>query len=177
MADESLPWPKVGDKLFVSGDDLGEVAFLPRGRRDWRHYAYGYKIAGDVLTQHVIDTRNHEDELVYPIVFLYRQYLELELKGLWALSKVVHNEVVSIPRKHGLTPLFSEVKRAVKTVWPGAPKDDLKAIEALLLEFETYDPSSDRFRYPLEPVMNLGRLAYSRAKVGVPSRSLFLTRS
>lgn len=150
MADKGFAWPQKGDRLFVDGGDGWESAYLPRGRRSWRHYAYSYKIAGDVLVQHVIDTRSCQEELVYPIVFLYRHYLELELKGLFALSKVIHNESVSIPSKHSLTPLFSEVRRAVKSVWPKAPKDDLKAVEAHLREFEEYDPKSDAFRYPVD---------------------------
>ena len=40
----------------------------------WDAYAEGYKNAGDVLVQHVIDYSRDQDFLVYPIAFLYRQY-------------------------------------------------------------------------------------------------------
>ncbi len=150
MVDKGFAWPQKGDRLFVPGEDGWESAYLPRGRRNWRHLAHGYKVAGDALVQHVIDTRRHQDELVYPIVFLYRHYLELELKGLLVLSKVVHDEPIAVPSKHSLKPLFNEVRRAVKTVWPGAPKEELDVVEAHLLDFEAYDSKSDAFRYPVD---------------------------
>ena len=61
--------------------------------RDWRTnasvnwggdtlYIDGYKTAADTLVNHVARDRYTSDTLVYPIVFSYRQYLELMLKAL-----------------------------------------------------------------------------------------------
>lgn len=56
---------------------------------DWDTYAMGYKRAGDILVQYVADNDWDQDFLVYPITFLYRQYLELRLKELSGLHCVI----------------------------------------------------------------------------------------
>jgi len=45
-------------------------------------YVNGFRMIADLAVQHVLDTGNDQDYLVYPIVFSYRQYLELRIKGL-----------------------------------------------------------------------------------------------
>jgi hypothetical protein len=42
----------------------------------------GFRLAADLAVEHVVTTGNDQDSLVYPVVFGYRQYLELRLKGL-----------------------------------------------------------------------------------------------
>ena len=45
-------------------------------------YIRGYKKAADILVDHVLLTDSDLDTLVYPIVFLYRHYLELLVKNI-----------------------------------------------------------------------------------------------
>ena len=46
-------------------------------------YVSGYKHAAEILNRHVLENRVIGfDTLVYPIIFLYRQYIELQLKSL-----------------------------------------------------------------------------------------------
>lgn len=52
----------------------------------WDTYAEGYKSAGDIAVQYVVENNWYQDFLVYPIVFLYRHYLELRLKELYFVS-------------------------------------------------------------------------------------------
>ena len=76
-----LPWPRPGDEVFASGEDWSMNASVNWGG-GWGLYAIGYKNAGDVLVERVVEDRGEADALVYPIVFCYRQYLELTLKGV-----------------------------------------------------------------------------------------------
>ncbi len=83
MIDENAsPWPQKGDKLFVEGDDWYYVACLNDKRDNLGLYIVGYKEAGDILVKNIIESRSHHDSLVFPIVFMYRHYLELRLKQL-----------------------------------------------------------------------------------------------
>jgi hypothetical protein len=79
---EEMPWPRKGDILFDAGSDWWHNACVGWSRDQWMGYAEGYKLAADLLVQHVVDTRSKQDFLVYPIVFLYRQALEVALKHL-----------------------------------------------------------------------------------------------
>jgi hypothetical protein len=101
-----LPWPKKGDVLFDSADDWYHNACINLRFFNWDVYASGYKHAGDLLVQHVIDTRNHRDTLVFPIVFNYRQYIELRLKELILIGRILSDESPEFPPTHNLrTPM------------------------------------------------------------------------
>jgi hypothetical protein len=76
-----------------------DVLFRP-DRKDWQTnadlntdgvpadyvYAEGYHRAGQILADYVIEKKWDQDLLVCPIVFLYRHYVELQLKRLIPLG-------------------------------------------------------------------------------------------
>ena len=116
---------------------------------DWDVYAEGYKKGGDILVQYVIDNDWYQDFLVYPIVFLYRQYLELRLKELIHVSSRLLDQNIDIPRDHNLLSLWSKVSPNIEQVWPDSQtKKHLEAIKARLEELCSIDPRSYAFRYP-----------------------------
>jgi hypothetical protein len=51
---------------------------------------------------------------------------------------------------HRLKPLWDRVRSFIEENWPDAPGDDLDAVEACLVEFDSYDPKSFSFRYPMD---------------------------
>lgn len=116
---------------------------------NWDIYAEGYKKGGDILVQHVIDNNWDQDFLVYPIVFLYRQYLELRLKELIHVSSRLLDQNVDIPRDHNLLSLWRKVSPNIEQVWSDSEtKKHLEAIEDRLKELCNIDPGSYAFRYP-----------------------------
>jgi len=116
---------------------------------DWDVYAEGYKKGGDILVQYVIDNDWDQDFLVYPIVFLYRQYLELRLKELIHVSSRLLDQNIDIPRDHNLVLLWSKVSPNIEQVWPDSQtKRHLAAIKDRLEELCSIDPRSYAFRYP-----------------------------
>lgn len=76
---EEIPWPKKGDELFKPDIDWKNNACLNFSHDMSEIYISGYKSAGDILVEHVKQKKRNQDFLVYPIGFLYRQYLELRL--------------------------------------------------------------------------------------------------
>ena len=116
---------------------------------DWDVYAEGYKKGGDTLVQYVTDNNCDQDFLVYPIVFLYRQYLELRLKELILVSSRLLDQDIDIQRDHNLLSLWRKVSPNIEQVWPSSQtKNHLEAIEDRLKELSNIDAGSYAFRYP-----------------------------
>lgn len=116
---------------------------------NWDVYALGYKLAGDTLVQYVIDNDRDQDFLVYPIAFLYRQYLELRLKELILVGSRLLDQNVSIPREHNLVSLWRKARPNIEEVWPDSQtKDHLDTIEDRIKELCSIDSGSYAFRYP-----------------------------
>lgn len=139
---------KGDDQLFIEAEDWWMNACL-----DWYHdpielYIVGYKEAGDSLVNSVADRSGTADSLIFPIVFLYRHYIELRLKSL------LHdgNRLLDIEHKqkseHQPSKLWSKVRDILVEPWPDGSKDDLVAFDSLINQFEQVDPRSTTFRYP-----------------------------
>lgn len=144
---------RVRESLFTSkpapDPDWYLNACVHIGGDNWDIYAEGYKRAGDILVQYVIDNNWDQDFLVYPIAFLYRQYLELRLKELIYVSSRLLDQYASIPREHDLVLLWRKARPNIEEVWRDSQtKSDLDAVEDRLKELSDVDRRSDAFRYP-----------------------------
>lgn len=116
----------------------------------------------------------------YPILFLYRQYLELRLKELIVVSAAFLSQEVTPPRIHKLLPLWTQVRPNLEELWGDedalAQNDD---IQERLTEFDALDPISDEFRYPVDKksVPHFDETVYinlKRVKAVVGAIGLFL---
>lgn len=142
-----FPWPRRGDSLFKSDDDWWNNACL-----NWSHdmrYAYslGYKRAGDILVEHVSNSESDQDTLVYPIVFAYRHYIELEMKNLIRDGRELLGVTSKAQMVHGLDVLWQECRRLLDKVWPDGPREDLDAVQECISQLTEVDPTSTAFRY------------------------------
>lgn len=110
-------------------------------------YISGFKEAGDILVE-----QQFPDLLVFPIMFNYRQYIELVLKNLYKCSIDNKSEYNQFVRRvgHDLTKIFSETKPHLENFLDESKsaKKQLKFISALVDDFNNLDPSSMTFRYP-----------------------------
>ena len=136
--------------FFCSADDWQNNACLNWGSDPLEFYAIGYKEAADALVQHVIDTNRYQDVLVYPICFLYRQYLELRLKEIIREGNALLDENASFPTHHRLHELWPLVKGIVRRVWKTKKPSGFEFIEHAVTEFSKLDPESFSFRYPTD---------------------------
>jgi len=140
--------PSAEDKLFLTAEDWWDnacLSFLPDG---WNLYATGYKEAADILVSQVEQKEGYQDMLVYPIVFLYRQYLELSIKDLIRQVRKLQDIHEPIPKIHHIDKLWRICSDLLRQIAPGDSEDELKHIERLMGEFCTVDPTSMAFRYP-----------------------------
>lgn len=149
MIDIKFPEPpNPQDKLFTSAEDWWNNAclnFLPHG---WTIYAIGYKDAADILVEHIAKTKRQQDTLIYPIIFLYRQYLELALKDLILEGRKLLDDPDPLPKTHRIDELWRLCDRLLEQISPGDSADSRKEIGRLIEEFAQVDPLSMSFRYP-----------------------------
>lgn len=137
-----IPWPKRGDRLFLPGaqntlwtwKDIGSIAG-------------GYKNAGDVLIEWLA-THERNDSLVLPLLFCYRQYIELRLKDIVEKVNIFEEEDDSYERVHDLKKLWAIVKSRARDGIDDHEYETLKTVEACIMEFHEADRRGVGFRYP-----------------------------
>jgi hypothetical protein len=146
--DYELPWPRAGDVLFSEAPDWWMNACVNYGGGGL--HALGYRRAADALVEQVARTRTGQDFFVYPIVFCYRQYLELMLKADLREARAVFS-VISVAKPdpldgHPLLPLWHELRPLIDRRWPdGGPEPEY--VEEALSQFDAVDRHSFAFRY------------------------------
>ena len=139
--------------LFSSGDgshDWQLTACLNFSFNQRHGYIEGYKRAAEILIAHVGEERRDQDYLVYPIVFMYRQHLELQLKSIILHArKLLQKPEEGHPTHHKLNCLWSLAKGLTREVWAdhGDPPEFAVA-DHFIEQFSIVDPGSMAFRYP-----------------------------
>ncbi len=161
--------PQSGDLLFTESGDFWMNACLDWYSDPTELYVVGYKEAADHLIDCVASREGTADSLVFPIVFLYRQYLELRLKELLHAGRRLLDWEEEDTHGHELSSLWPPVRKILEEVWPEGEKQHLVVLDSLFKQFEEVDPGSTTFRYPRDrqgtnslklelPRLNLGNL-------------------
>ncbi len=146
-----LRWPKAGDRLFkpsIHWDGNAHVARDTGSRLVLM--MTGYKRAADLMVRHATDDRADRDTLVFPIIFNYRQFLELSLKYLIATyGRTV--DVDAIWNSHDLSCLWSSFNDVLEG-YDARDGDDgaTETVARIIAEFAAVDPKSFAYRYPVD---------------------------
>jgi len=119
-------------------------------------YIEGYREAADKLAHDVVKTGTNQDTLVFPIAFLYRQYIELQLKHIIRESRIVVGENATFPEHHKINDLWDTanslmtriIKEHDQSIRNYITKSDVLTIKKIITEFVKVDPDSFAFRYP-----------------------------
>lgn len=139
---------KQSSALFASDPDPWHNAYLDRVPMPWCLYADGYRRAASLLVERS-ETFYDRNTLIYPIAFLYRQYLELTLKEFILDGNEVVVAAHPLPKSHKLDELWELCKRILHERDLPIRKAELTAIEKGIREFSKFDPTSEAFRYPV----------------------------
>ncbi|WJS05503.1 hypothetical protein [Roseibium aggregatum] len=120
-------------------------------------YKAGFRKAAFQLTERMCEQPVNQDSLVYPIVYLYRHYVELMLKGIFRLAadlleKPISNSQEKHLGRHDLAKLWSMVRPLLDPVCEiggenPLPAADLEGIDAYMDQLNTHDPRGESFRY------------------------------
>ncbi len=127
--------------LFSIGEDWWRNACVGWSTDAWNLYASGYKLAADKLAE---ETATEDlDLVVFPMVFLYRHYVELRLKSIIVLGNRLDGTPCEIPVGHDIGRLWQQ---AVETI----EKDAIEPINTLIKQLAAADPTGQSFRYSVD---------------------------
>lgn len=141
-----LPWPQKGDRAFLEGischmrvgysiDSLSVIAD-------------GFKKASDILVEYL--QQHRDDSLVPPVIFGYRQCLELRIKALTATINNLENGEPDFKKGHVLKDLWRDIRSYLYKQVEQEEKGALQVVEQVIMEFHGRDKIGDGFRYPDE---------------------------
>ncbi len=145
-----IEFPRNDDTVFADVTRGGRATLMSTGRmgpHELGLMAGGYKEGADILVEQ-LDARGRNDSLVYPILFGYRQYLELRIKALGVLIKRWDEVDEDFKRTHDLKHLWQSIRERLAGELQEEDRDAFQVAESLIAEFHEIDPRSDRFRYP-----------------------------
>lgn len=146
--------PPRGINLFSASSDRNADAIIGNRGIRWGLYCGGYKQAADALVDHFFkehDYSAYHDAQAYPIIFLYRHYLELRLKELFISYGYLSGDSAEV-RGHRLITLWRKVCERAKRVSTESTYEidaDMEALEDIIKQFDSIDQNSDVFRYPV----------------------------
>ncbi len=134
---------------FNAGSDWWNnacVNYMPPGEAATL-YATGFREGADLLVDSAMESRCTRDTIIYPVVFLYRHYLELHLKLALELLRAVRGDDRPAPMTHNLGKLWRELRRELHARWPDAFARDAGKVDRCIEQFSDADPASTAFRY------------------------------
>lgn len=134
--------------LFALGQDETSNAHLPWAFEAWESYISGYRDAARAL---VADLESLVPEWAFfPIAFLYRHCVELQLKSVVLNGQRLLGLPGSAPCGHDLRGLWTEARVLVVQAGFDVASDSLARTDQTIAELTTADPSGQSFRYPLD---------------------------
>ena len=134
----------------------------------WTVYAKGYRLSADYLVDLALSESSKRDFLIYPILFLYRQFLELSLKEIITYAEELTDEGKSKRRDHHrLDGLWTQVEQLMTAVSDGSLHNEVTVIGNAVQQFASIDPTSQLFRYPEKK--DGTPVAYPMARITLPT--------
>lgn len=146
---ENIRWPSdfSGQQLFVKGEDWHLNAMLNWSNFRADLYAFAYKDAADGLVESMAERKVPLDSGIYPLLFLYRHALELQLKLMLATARNLTGLNPKNYDKHSLMPMWSELRKLLKDLDPSQPEIEVIAAHEFIRQLDDVDPDSMAFRY------------------------------
>lgn len=124
-------------------------------------HAKAFKEAADLIVEELGIKRRRIDHLFFPVAYLYRHALEIQLKDMIRLGRdegfFLSQDVRKMLGRHELLPLWRTVRRLLEHEWKGAPSAPLNGIERVVRQFDRADPDGQNLRYELDRDENPNR--------------------
>lgn len=112
----------------------------------WVVYAEGFKRAAELLIEN-ISTTFELNTVIFQILALFRQYVELTLKEIITYGQYLEEHHVR-QGGHDLKNLWNAAKSYIRKHYKNYEKEKLDRIELLIYELHELDPTSEATRYP-----------------------------
>jgi len=182
-------FPLNKQKLFIETGNINELATI--GQKDTYDQFYNYTIgyleaANNIIERALKDVQcndryhgfNQEDrnimishdlsKCVLPACFLYRQYLELALKDIYLQysNDTEANKIQMVNKtSHNLTKVWKYSKPVIEQAIELRETEYLNGLDNYIKQFDEEDPSSMKFRYPINK--NLKNFSLSERKINL----------
>jgi hypothetical protein len=150
-----MQWPGQGERLFRWDSDCHFNACINCIGPTLATVATSYKGGADALAHAARKGDATLDCVILPIVFLYRQYLELSIKDLVETTRAIEEDSSGYPKHHNLKELWTEAKRLIKQHYGEDTPPEIDYIDPCIEEFHQHDPESFSFRYPTDKKGNV----------------------
>lgn len=114
-------------------------------------YTEGYRRAADILIRHIDETARDQDFLVYPVVFLYRHHIELQIKQVTGLARqLLQGDDLSDSDKvtHNLNSLWETARKVLLQADDTLSSSDFIRVSAVVKALNEADLRATAFRYP-----------------------------
>jgi len=177
---EYTTYPQKNKSLFATTGDKHEVAQIGCGDMLSQHseYTIGYLYSAIALIESVTNDRDYDcisedlkeqriqrklDEIAMPVCFLFRQYLELTLKDIYVQYSLASPDEVQkmiADVGHNLLKAWGYAKPIIESVLDDNDRTYFEGLESYVKQFHENDPTSMKYRYPMDKKLNL----YSGAK-------------
>lgn len=154
IEEEEVIYPKATDTLIDQTQT--RVLFTDWFAGDWQAFPFAYKAAADALVDRLdADRENHtmvpDDKFVFPILFLYRHFVELQLKSLIVQLDNFTQEPIKDLFTHNLLDLWRHIKDNLHHLSHSQVNiSGIAALDQLIGQLADLDDSSFRFRYPVD---------------------------
>lgn len=148
---EDLEWPPKFRKAFGPGPGRRTAALewaLCR-ERPLEGYVTGYMLAAQEVFSATVRKRLSPERMVFPLAFLWRHFIELALKDIIAVGRLLHHEEWTHPQGHRLTELW-RAARGYIVECGSEDSPEIPVIEQQIAELDEVDPFASGFRYPLD---------------------------
>ena len=109
-------WPAKGDKLFKGVSDQNDEIWNGHRDRQWSLYPYGYQKAFQLLGSEALKDDAAKQVLIFPVIFLFRHYIELTLKQIIEIGNPILGEKLDCPSTHDINILWDQVKKIIVAV-------------------------------------------------------------
>jgi hypothetical protein len=141
-------WPSKSHGIRGGGADWTQNACLGWSRGTWYARVHGFRVAAELLANHVAQTRTEQDGLIFPFLYNWRQHIELALKELIIVGERLLGRDGKRPEGHNLDGLWQRCRKALEAVEPKAEARSLDHAGRLIGELHAMDPKGDAFRDP-----------------------------
>jgi len=144
-------FPNSTDVLFREERNSDTGAWLKNPANKHFLYSQGYLLAANTIYDSIESDRFRQNTLVYPMIFNYRQFLELQIKELSAIGNNYLGREKDFDSGHQLKKLWDEYRNNIlKEINPDFDQALLDNVEELIVEFVAEDPGSTNYRYPFK---------------------------
>lgn len=136
--------------LLASDSDWHNNACLNYMPDHGTAYIEGYRRAADILIRHIDETARDQDFLVYPVVFLYRHHIELQIKQVTGLARqLLRDDELRDSDKvtHNLNSLWETARKAILQADDTLSHSDFTRVSAVVKALNEADLRATAFRY------------------------------